>query len=746
MIDPNTNAAEAADEDELDDALSTIIGRLKKPDEQIRERMLPIWRYYDYLWRGYSTVFWNDTAKDYQIPTRNDCEILGIDYESLNHKVNVFRAYGESVIGALSSALPSVRFFPGDADNPADISTAKAFTEIDRLLDRQNDSPLLLVRILFTLWRQPFAAIYNHCEYSEEYGTRKEPVYEPQLVTEEAFACADCQAPVNPDTDVSEMGVACPSCGSANIAPFEQEVEQVVIVGYNDEPKSRVHLEVFGSSNVRVPYYARNQKGCIYLALETEEHIGFLQELYPEAEISGNSGDETYNKWARAPMETAGEVSTDTNTWGRWWIRPAGFNILGKDDERVALLKQKFPKGVKVCLVDKKIVSKHAESMDEHWSITMDPTSDHIHADPLGHPVVNIQEMTDEALDLEMQTLEHGVPQTFADPDVLDFKRYGESEVQVGAIYPAKAKAGQTLDNGFFTTKTATLSPEVQSVFSRLQGFGQLVSRAQPQIYGGKSGNETLGQDQQARQDALQRLSIVWKIVCGVWRGAKHKACMEYKNNLQEDERIVKSTGDSFINAWIRRSELTGEVSHVESEVSEQFPIGWAQQRDALLMLLGLNRPFIDAAVQHPENVSYIAGLFGLSKLYIPGEDDRNAQLRDIILLLQSEPLPPQPMLDEVGMPAMDPMMQPMMGQPQPTIPVDGLTANIPTRMETVRAWANSDAGQLAKIENPGGYANVMAQLQQMQMLLPPLMPVEEENNNGKGLSSPAKKDLSVEL
>ncbi len=732
---------EQMDDEEIKSALNTIITRLTQPDRSIREKLLPVWRAADFRWRGYNTIFWNSDAQNWEVPTRDQCEVIGADWESLNHSVNIYRAYGESVIGALSSAVPTVRFFPGDADNPNDITTAKAFTDIDKLIDRQNHAQLLLIKMLFTLWRQPFTAIYNHVHYSEEYGVRQEPVYGPELQEEISYSCMDCGLPV----ESPELEPVCMNCGSENIQTGIELVEKTVVVGYNDEPKSKVIIEVFGPLQVELPYFVTSQKCSPYLGLRIEEHISYLQSLYPDEELTGSTTDEDFEKWARTPIETDGEVNTDTNTHGRWWIRPWAFNILGKDDPRVEQLKQLFPKGVKVCKVGEKVVKYIQEELDAHWTVSMDPLSDHIHADPWGSPVINIQEMSDEILDLEMQTIEHGVPQTFASPKVLDFQEYDKQEIKVGSVFPAEPLPGQTLDNAFFTTKTATLSPEVSSIGSKLQSLGNLVSRAQPQIYGGKSGNETLGQDQQARQDALQRLGTLWKIVNNCWIDAKKRACMEWRDNQQEDEKFVTKVGDSYINTWIRLADMGGEVSHVEAEISEQFPVSWAQQRDILLQLLGLNNPMIMQAAGHPENLSYIANLFGLSKLYIPGEDDRNAQLRDILTLLQSDPLPPQPQLDNVGMPMLDQMMNPMMGPPQPTVPVDPRTANIPVRVEIVRVWANSDAGQLAKIENPGGYANVMAQLDQLLMYMPPPTPVET-NESGKGLSTPAKDPLSVSV
>ena len=45
-------------------------------------------------------------------------------------------------------------------------------------------------------------------------------------------------------------------------------------------------------------------------------------------------------------------------------------------------------------------------------------------------------------------------------------------------------------------------------------------------------------------------------------------------------------------------------------------------------------------SLTHPENASLIASLLGVPELYIPGDDDRNKQLREISELIQGQPIP----------------------------------------------------------------------------------------------------------
>jgi hypothetical protein len=90
--------------------------------------------------------------------------------------------------------------------------------------------------------------------------------------------------------------------------------------------------------------------------------------------------------------------------------------------------------------------------------------------------------------------------------------------------------------------------------------------------------------------------------------------------------------------------------------------------------------------------------VLGLSDLVVPGEDSRNKQLREIELLLGGAAIARQ---EAGGREAGDHLV--------PSVPVDLLLDDHVVELEECRRWANSDAGQVARVENPVGFANVRA-------------------------------------
>jgi hypothetical protein len=99
----------------------------------------------------------------------------------------------------------------------------------------------------------------------------------------------------------------------------------------------------------------------------------------------------------------------------------------------------------------------------------------------------------------------------------------------------------------------------------------------------------------------------------------------------------------------------------------------------------------------------------------VPGEDSRNKQLREIEMLLHSAPIA----LAKSGGAGVPPAGAREDGEEArrqdagatllPSVQVDLLFDDHAVELEECRRWANSDAGQVAHMENPAGFANVRA-------------------------------------
>jgi hypothetical protein len=240
-----------------------------------------------------------------------------------------------------------------------------------------------------------------------------------------------------------------------------------------------------------------------------------------------------------------------------------------------------------------------------------------------------------------------------------------------------------------------------------------------------------------------------------VWRRTKQfyadvllLAVDSFRKNRPEDVEIPLLGPDGVLDARsIRTADLKGNIC-VHPEADETFPRLKSQQRGVLQQLFTINDPVLQRALTEPANLGYIKNVLGLAEMVIPGEDSRNKQLREIQRLLASAPIVVHLPVHAHSSSASPPVEAPaaagaLQSAPQesrvasaslpassvavtqneqsrldagattqlvlPSVPVDQLLDDHGVEFEECKRWANSEAGQSARMTNPAGFANVRA-------------------------------------
>lgn len=755
--------------------LKEVLDHFDKEDTAVRERQIRTWRKLKLMWEGVQNTWYSEIAHDWRI---YDASSAGGDTDQsyYDKPINVFRAYLESIIAALSVTVPPVKCYPDDADNTLDLSTAKAGDKIANLVYRHNDVSLLWVHALFIYVTEGMTAFYNYSKTDDSYGMYKQKQYDESDEVHQYVKCPNCGNNIQDDIiqspefmaiqdklgqkhdefmpgaeDVEMQDFAqgeeelCPACMQMIIPQLLQETLIVTrLVGETSLPKSRVHIEAYGGLYVKVANYAKTQLDTPYLIYAYETHYANAIERYDHlydkkssltkqkiASAIGMSPD-PYEQYGRISPQYQGEYPINNVTVRNAWLRPSSFNILN-DKNDVKALKEKFPNGAKVVFVNDSFAEACNESLDDCWTLTYNPLADFIHHDPLGLLLVSIQEITNDLISLIIQTIEHGIGQTFADSGVLNFDAYRQMETVPGGIYEAKAKSGQKISDGFHEIKTANLSPEVMPFVQHVQSMAQLVSGALPSLFGGSiEGSETASQYSMSRAQALQRLQNIWKIFTTSWKQIFSKVIPMYIKEVQEDERNVERTKDGgFINTFIRKAELEGRIGRIELEANENLPLTWSQQKDIIMNLLQAANPEILAVLGAPENLPIIREAIGLDDFFVPGEDDVERTYEDIKLLLNSTPIP-------TGMPSDNPMGAPAEVS---SVEIDPDYANASIQFEIVRKWIIGEVGRQAKMDNPEGYRNVLLYGKSLKMLQMQEQMMEQQMNEQPSKGSVPPKE-----
>lgn len=730
--------------EELKTALTTVVKHFRDEDREVRDRQLRKWKRLKLMWEGFSRIYFDEVAHDWRIFEQESLSNSSIDNNYYDKPINILKAYLDSIIAALSITIPPIKCYPDDADNTLDLITARAGDKIAQLIYRHNDIALLWLHSLFITATEGLTCYYTYSKADESYGTYKEDVYEDKI--EQIKECPSCGIELpeglfgpkavdefNPSG--MESPVSCPFCNIELTGDIEpKELITPRLVETKTLPKSRVCIESYGGLFVKVPIYAKRQEDIPYLGFSYESHYTAAIEQYPDLKdklrnSSGSFGGyNTVDREARLSTQYLGDVPRETVTCEYYWLRPEALNILS-DNEHVTALKKKFPDGVKVVLIDDLFAEACAESLDDHWTIEKNPLADYLHFEPAGEGLVNIQEITNDLISLVLQTIEHGIPQTFADPTVLDFKAYSQSEVMAGGVYPATAKTGKSVGDAFHEVKTATLSQEVLPFFETIQSLGQLVSGALPSLFGGQmEGSKTASEYSMSRAQALQRLQNTWKTKTIAWKKVFAKAIPLYINEMREDEKYVERNKGGFLNIFIRRAELEGKIGRIELEANENLPITWQQQKDTIMQLTELQNPMLMELFSAPENIHLISDAIGIPDLRVPGEDDREKQQDEIKLLINSTPITVPVSNNPLELMEMAAMGAPM-EQELPSIEIEPLVDNHNIHAEVCRNYLVSEEGRQLKASNPQGYKNILLHLQMHIEQLAQVMQSQEQPN-----------------
>ncbi len=507
-------------------------------------------------------------------------------------------------------------------------------------------------------------------------------------------------------------------------------------------------------------------------------------------QIGGPQGaDEVYARASRVavaqglPTTHPGDALFNLVTFSRTWIRPWAFYALEDKKVRDELLAL-FPEGCYVAFAGDTYCESRNEIMDDHWRVMHALPGDGQNRPSVGDSLVQVQERYNTLSNIQAETYEYGIPPIYADPQVLDFDALQNQTAEPAAHYPARARPGQPLAAGFFQPAPAQVPPDLIRHQQDLVGpIAQFLTGLFPAVFGGEMDSQrTATGYAMARDQALGRLGLVWRRLKQFYADLMLLAVDCFRKNRPEDAEIpILGEGGEFESHWIRLADLKGNIQ-AYPESDESFPRLKSQQRAVVTQLLANPDPMIQAVLSEPSNLAFLKSVMGLTELVVPGEDARNKQLREIQQLLAGAPIvmpPPAARLpgspaphDSAAIPSearnpsssaasspgvilsggpsgsarseesQPPILGSQAGGPGivragaagpagetllPSVPVDELFDDHAAELDECRRWANSDAGQTARRENPLGFANVRAHalahllaLRRQQALLPP--------------------------
>jgi hypothetical protein len=558
------------------------------------------------------------------------------------------------------------------------------------------------------------------------------------------------------DASMDDRATTCEGCGAAMTDAHLRKAERVTVprvIGTRRVPNGQEVISIAGGLELNTPVWANEMHEYPYLQWQAEVHRAKLKAAYPHAankiEAAPSQGpDDVYARVSRLSVEQGlpsihpGDALMNLITFDRTWLRPWAFYSIDDEAVRNELLAL-FPDGCYCGFAGDVYCESRNESMDDHWRVLHALPGDGQNRPSVGDSLVQVQERYNVLSNMQAETYEYGIPPIYADPQVLDFDALANQVAEPAAHFPARARPGQPLAAGFFQPAPAQVPPDMIRHQQDLIGpVAQFLTGLFPAIFGGNMEDvKTASGYALARDQAMGRLGLVWRRTKQFYADVLLLGVECFRANRPADAEIPLLGPDGVLDArMIRAMDLRGNIC-VHPEADETFPRLKSQQRAVLQQLFAVNDPLIQEALAEPANIGYIKNVLGLTELVVPGEDSRNKQLREIQQLLASAPIviamhpsgsahagslhnPATPAVGAtLGSPDANEGVASAGGaSPAPTsgphdqqvlvlpsVPVDQLLDDHAVEFEECKRWANSEAGQAAKMTNPAGFANVRA-------------------------------------
>lgn len=552
--------------------------------------------------------------------------------------------------------------------------------------------------------------------------------------------------------------------------------------GYNDDgsEKSFQCTTMYGTLETKVPILAKKlDKSCLYCLIYDDPDVKYAKACYPKfapeiKESQAALGESSYERNARIGVLNGGhgqgiygDTFNHTTARVNAFLRPAAFTgpefdaaFLGDEASTVGdKLKQLFPEGCRAIFVGDTYVGSYAESMDDHIDIQFPWVGDGMSRKGFMYPMLVVQDTFNDSMNGARENWDTGWPEIWFDAEDEELDAVRSQRSAPNAVRGWKCKNGKNLkDQSVYKTDMTQLPPSFQNYVRMVQEeLPQFMLAAPPALFGASmEDNKTASGYAQARSQAMGQLGIIWARIQRMFARIRYQSALAASRDSQEDKLTVPGkNGQQPIVVDMERLRKGNFGCYPDEDSS--FPESTPQKRAAFEKLVGLTEisPMAAEAFNNPDNWAFAKRMWGLNELVIIPAEARDKQVAEIEILLQQEPMPPDPMelqqvqvqhaaatLDAQAMggiasPPVDPTS--MM---KPSVPVDELDFH-PFEFAKCQEWLSSAARRAEDRKgNQMGVLNVklhaLAHQQMMALMAPPPMPAAQP---GKEPPEPQKQD-----
>ena len=654
------------------------------------------------------------------------------DYSYLEKYVNnLTQAFRKGFVSNVARAVPPVTVRPENAENLADMTTAKAAQTAISIIEDANDVKGLLQ--LEGQYLYLYGVYFKWTRFVVDgiwVGYKDEPVYGPVTakLSEDHFHCYNCGADSNESQVAASGSMACPSCGT-QLRPQDFEPGESTTVmgktGTKKKPNGLPKWSVYSVLQVDTDPTKEYIEDVPLLALEWETDVSEVRATFPDQidEItegieSATDDNATYNRLVRtmvysSSFSVTADIFAARGTFSLVWVQPNSYYRISNDPEFIKKLQGLFPQGMKLSMYGETVLNIEKAILAKEWSVCKLHRGYGLYPPSVADNVVPFNERYNaisNILDDYMERCSTGI--TLADPRRIDIREMSGKPLTGGVLNPTPSVGdgiNQPLANAIYHF-TFQMDPGLFNYLDRLWTYCQLIAGIPPQVSGTGTtpGVETAKGQKQMLDQALGPLGDIYDSIKSEHATAGQNAIETLQSNMKYTGsiyQVIEEEGSEYRNGYVHLDEMQGRV-RVKASTDEGLPMSPEQKRawcENLMEMAEKQNPAAIAWLDETANQQLLNDYWGLPGSISPGSAQRAKTLQDIRRLLQAPPIPKidpktgQPMLDPAdGSPMFSPSLAPNKW-------VEDYSILLPTVDQFCAA--NNDV----KDQNPQGWQNVIA-------------------------------------
>jgi len=663
------------------------------------------------------------------------------------YDTNVYGSKGDIIVSALAREVPKVEFFPADPEYGPDITAAEEAERFKEIWSRNNCLHKLLTEVARVFWNEDRVLLWTRYELNGQlYGFDEDQETAP--VTSEDI--------LNPPDDTPTGQDGLDDVLAQVESPLEEQSEnpdedqQLTMPAAPMKRARGMEVTTYhGKLDHKCPIAVDEVKDMQFVQLMEDLDVAIVKAKFPwiADKIKPGSDGNSETELDRIARENTRQAVLGAYVTGdslqrhtvvkHTWFRPSMFMDASVNDTVRAELMEAFPNGCLLVKAGSNFAFARNESMDDHIAIGHALGGKGQNRRALGSSLISIQKRINDWVDLQDDFFKRTVPKKWMNSQAFDIEALKTQTNVPGSTGAFLPQPGLTTADQYIMVEPTPQPQASLADFIKwfLTTLSEEISGALPSLFGAATGENTVGNAQIQRDQALQRIGCPWNNIQLLFAEAARQA-VKCAGDCR-DGKVLRQSFKDLGTVTVNTGYLTGNVlCYPESDPS--FPESSAQREAKLKELVDVsaNIPQLAAWLFAPGNLTTLQAGIRMKGFKVEGADSINKQKSEFELLLRSGPtqnpklLKIQSILDEAatdmqgkqaqGLPP-DPkelaavaQMQQLQKQLPPlvsTIPVaQDESENHSIEAAACLIWLNGSEGQKFKYGNPqqrAAYANV---------------------------------------